>query len=105
MKVETAIAEKAPQPEHPVPVLAEPWPGPQPGAGMRPGGRTPAGCRSPRIHPAWAAVTPNKTPMRLLRTPPKLMLTRLWEETLEARRAMNQGSSVAVPDTLLRARQ
>ncbi len=47
----------------------------------------------------------NKTLMRLLRTPPKLMLTRLWEEALEARRAMNQGSSVAVPDTLLRARQ
>lgn len=113
--------KKAPQPAHPVPVLAIPWPG-VPARGRGASGRADA-CWVPIAR----GLTPHglrhthKTLMRLLRTPPKLMdermghfdgsvgarydhvlpemrqelmegLTRLWEEALDARRAMCPGS-------------
>ncbi|GAB7182180.1 LacI family DNA-binding transcriptional regulator [Kitasatospora sp. Ki12] len=120
--------------EHPVPVVAEPWPGiPARGRGA-----------SQRAEACWLPIAPGLTPhglrhthktlMREVGTPPKLMdermghedgsvqsrydhitqrmrralmaaLTEMWEEALEARRAMSPGSPVAVLDALLRARR
>ncbi|WP_457029257.1 tyrosine-type recombinase/integrase [Kitasatospora sp. P5_F3] len=119
---------------HPVPVVAEPWPGiPARGRGA-----------SGRAEACWLPIAPGLTPhglrhthktlMREMGTPPKLMdermghedgsvqsrydhitatmrqtlmaaLSEMWEEALEARRAMNPGSPVAVLDVLLKARQ
>ncbi|MFG2130657.1 LacI family DNA-binding transcriptional regulator [Streptomyces sp. NPDC048751] len=121
------------QEEHPVPVVAEPWPGiPARGRGA-----------SKRAEACWVPIAPGLTPhglrhthktlMREVGTPPKLMdermghedgsvqsrydhitagmrqalmtaLTGMWEEALDARRAMSPGSPVAALDALLRAR-
>ncbi len=121
------------QEEHPVPVVAEPWPGvPARGRGA-----------SNRAEACWVPIAPGLTPhglrhthktlMREVGTPPKLMdermghedgsvqsryehitagmrqtlmtaLTEMWEEALDMRRAMSPGSPVAVLDALLRAR-
>ncbi|MFF9667207.1 LacI family DNA-binding transcriptional regulator, partial [Streptomyces althioticus] len=120
--------------EHPVPVVAEPWPGiPARGRGA-----------SGRAEACWLPIAPGLTPhglrhthktlMREVGTPPKLMdermghedgsvqsrydhitqgmrrtlmaaLTEMWEEALETRRAMSPGSPVVVLDALLRARR
>jgi hypothetical protein len=106
---------KAPQPAHPVPVLAEPWPG-VPLRGRNASGRADA---------CWLPIAPGLTP-------PKLMddrmghedgsvqaryshvtaamrrqlldnLTERWEAALAARRAMRAESPVAVLDAFLRA--
>ncbi len=122
------------QEAHPVPLLAEPWPGlPARGRGA-----------SQRAETCWLPIAPGLTPhglrhthktlMREAGTPPKLMdermghedgsvqsrydhvtagmrqtlmaaLTEMWEEALSARRAIHPGSPVAVLDALLRARQ
>jgi integrase len=122
---------KAPQPAHPVPVLADPWPGvPARGRGA-----------AARADACWAPIAPGLTPhglrhthktlMEELGTPPKLMdermghedgsvqaryshvtpamrrrlldgLTELWQAALDERRALAPGSPVAVLDRLLR---
>lgn len=122
------------QEAHPVPLIAEPWPGiPARGRGA-----------ALRAQACWVAIAPGLTPhglrhshktlMRELGTPPKLMdermghedgsvqarydhitpsmrrrlmegLTRLWEEALDARLAMRPTSPVAVLNALLRERQ
>ena len=122
------------QEAHPVPLLAEPWPGiPARGRGA-----------SQRAETCWLPIAPGLTPhglrhthktlMREAGTPPKLMdermghedgsvqsrydhitagmrqalmaaLTEMWEEALDARRAMSPGSPVAVLDALLKARE
>jgi integrase len=126
--------KKAPHEAHPVPLLAEPWPG-VPVRGRNASGRGDA---------CWAPVarglTPHglrhshKTRMRELSTSPKLMdermghldgsvqarydhitpqmrerlldgLTAEWEAALDARLAMSSRSPVAVLDELLRARK
>ncbi|MET9320782.1 LacI family DNA-binding transcriptional regulator [Streptomyces sp. NPDC003038] len=125
--------KKAPQEAHPVPLVAEPWPGiPARGRGA-----------ARRAEASWVPIarglTPHglrhshKTMMDELRTPPKLKdermghedgsvqaryshitpemrrellagLTGMWEESLDARRRMAPGSPVAVLDALLRGR-
>ncbi len=125
---------KAPEEAHPVPVLAEPWPGiPARGRGA-----------AARAEASWLPIarglTPHglrhshKTMMDELRTPPKLKdermghedgsvqaryshitpemrrdlldgLTGLWEASLDVRRKMSPGSPVAVLDALLRGSQ
>ncbi|MFI9648815.1 LacI family DNA-binding transcriptional regulator [Streptomyces sp. NPDC052040] len=122
------------QEQHPVPVVAEPWPGiPARGRGA-----------SKRAEACWLPIAPGLTPhglrhthktlMREVGTPPKLMdermghedgsvqsrydhitrgmrqalmvaLTGMWEEALDARRAMSPRSPVASLDVLLKARQ
>ncbi|MEU1597250.1 LacI family DNA-binding transcriptional regulator [Streptomyces sp. NPDC005708] len=122
------------QEEHPVPVVAEPWPGiPARGRGA-----------SKRAEVCWVPIAPGLTPhglrhthktlMREVGTPPKLMdermghedgsvqsrydhitpgmrralmaaLTEMWEEALDARRTMSPGSPVVALDALLKARQ
>jgi len=122
---------RAPQPAHPVPLLADPWPGlPARGRGA-----------AARAEACWLPVAPGLTPhglrhthktlMEELGTPPKLMdermghedgsvqaryshitpdmrkrllaaLTDTWEASLAARRAISPGSPVATLDTLLR---
>lgn len=122
------------QDEHPVPLVAEPWPGiPARGRGA-----------SYRAQACWVPVAPGLTPhglrhthktlMREVGTPPKLMdermghedgsvqsrydhitprmrqalmsaLTEMWEEALDVRRAMSTGSPVAILDALLKPRQ
>jgi len=125
---------KAPQPPRPVPVLGEPWPG-VPVRGRNAAGRadacwlpiarglTPHGLRHT-----------HRTLMEELGVPAKLMdermghedgsvqarythvtvamhrqlldgLTGMWDEALDARRAIAQGSPVAVLDRLLAARR
>ncbi|GAA0372213.1 LacI family DNA-binding transcriptional regulator [Streptomyces blastmyceticus] len=126
--------KKAPQVEHPVPLLAEPWPG-VPARGRGASGRSEA-CWVPIAR----GLTPHglrhshKTVMEELGTPPKLMderlghedgsvqaryshitpgmrqrlldaLTVLWEEALDARFAMCPRSPVRVLGELLRARR
>ncbi|GAA2827604.1 hypothetical protein GCM10010505_59800 [Kitasatospora aburaviensis] len=126
--------KKAPEEAHPVPVLAEPWPG------IPARGRGAAG----RAEACWLPIQPGLTPhglrhshktmMDALRTPEKLKdermghedgsvqaryshitpemrgelmegLTRMWLTSLEARRRMSPGSPVAVLDALLRTPQ
>ena len=126
--------KKGPNEAHPVPVLADPWPG----VPVR--GRNASG----RADTCWLPIAPGLTPhglrhahktlMAELGTPATLMdermghqdgsvqaryshvtqemrrrlmegLTELWEEALDARRAMNSGSPIAVLDTLLRPPQ
>ncbi|MFC4515392.1 LacI family DNA-binding transcriptional regulator [Streptomyces ehimensis] len=123
--------KKAPQEAHPVPLLAEPWPG-VPARGRN---------ASDRAEACWVPIAKGLTPhglrhtnkkiMRLLRTPPKLMderlghldgsvqarydhidpsmrrelmegLTEIWEAALEMRRAMCPTSPVRALDVLLR---
>ncbi|MBT2206843.1 LacI family DNA-binding transcriptional regulator [Actinomadura sp. NEAU-AAG7] len=119
------------QPAHPVPLVAEPWPGvPARGRGAS---------RRAELH--WLPIAPGLTPhglrhthktlMRELGIPPKLMdermghldgsvqarydhvtqrmrdvllegLTAMWEDALQARRAMNPRSAVKILDELLR---
>ncbi|MEU7875141.1 LacI family DNA-binding transcriptional regulator [Dactylosporangium sp. NPDC049140] len=122
---------KAPQPERPVPLLAEPWPG----VPLR--GRNAAG----RAECCWAPIAPGLTPhglrhtyktmMMELGTSPKLMdaqmghadgsvsalyehvtkamvrrlldgLTEIWRDALAERRRLYPGSPVRVLDGLLR---
>ncbi|WP_158840935.1 LacI family DNA-binding transcriptional regulator [Saccharothrix deserti] len=125
---------KAPQDTHPVPLLAEPWPG-VPARGRNASGRADA-CWTPIAR----GLTPHglrhshKTLMRELATPPPLMddrlghldgsvqarydhvtadmrarlldgLTDAWESALDARSAMFSRSPVSVLDELLRARE
>lgn len=120
------------QEAHPVPLVAEPWPGiPARGRGA-----------AQRAQACWLPIAPKLTPhglrhthktlMREVGTPPKLMdermghedgsvqsrydhitpgmrralmtaLTEMWEEALTARHALSPGSPVAVLDALLRA--
>ncbi len=122
---------KAPQPSHPVPVLAEPWPG----VPVR--GRNAAGRADSCWLPIASRLTPHglrhthRTTMDELGTPPKLMddrmghedgsvqaryshvtpamrqrlmegLTDLWVASLEARRRLSSRSPVAVLDEFLR---
>ncbi|MBK3571861.1 LacI family DNA-binding transcriptional regulator [Streptomyces sp. MBT62] len=122
------------QEEHPVPVVAEPWPGiPARGRGA-----------SKRAEACWVPIAPGLTPhglrhthktlMREVGTPPKLMderlghedgsvqsrydhitagmrqrlmnaLTGMWEEALNAHREMSPGSPVAALNALLKARR
>lgn len=122
------------QDAHPVPLVAEPWPGiPVRGRGA-----------SKRAEACWMPIAPGLTPhglrhthktlMREAGTAPKLMdermghedgsvqsrydhitpgmrkalmaaLTELWEESLNTRLRVSSGSPVVVLDTLLRARQ
>ncbi len=123
---------RASQQAHPVPVLADPWPG-VPVRGRNASGRADA-CwlpMAPGLTPHGLRHT-HKTLMEELGTPPKLMderlghedgsvqaryshvtapmrrrlldgLTERWDAALEARRGMNPGSPVAVLDVLLRA--
>jgi integrase len=121
---------RAPYDAHPVPLIAEPWPGiPARGRGA-----------AQRAQACWVPIAPGLTPhglrhthrtiMEEAGTPPKLMderlghedgsvqaryshvtprmrarlmdaLTEHWEEALEARRAMAPGSPVAALDALL----
>jgi integrase len=121
------------QEAHPVPLVAEPWPGiPVRGRGA-----------SRRAEACWLPITPGLTPhglrhshktlMREAGTAPKLMdermghedgsvqsrydhitpgmrqalvaaLTEMWEESLNTRLVMSTGSPVAVLDALLKAR-
>ena len=125
---------RAPSDAHPVPLLAEPWPGiPARGRGA-----------ASRAQACWVPIAPGLTPhglrhthrtiMEEAGTPPKLMderlghedgsvqaryshvtlrmrarlmdaLTEQWEEALEARRAMSPGSPVAALDMLLGSRR
>jgi integrase len=126
--------KKAPQEAHPVPVLADPWPG-VPARGRNASGRADA-CWLPIAR----GLTPHglrhshKTVMEEFGIPPKLMderlghedgsvqaryshitakmrkrlmdeLTEQWEESLDARLAMHPRSPVRALDLLLRARQ
>jgi integrase len=116
---------KAPQPAHPVPVLAEPWPG-VPARGRNASGRADS-CWlpiAPRLTPHGLRHT-HRTTMEEFGTPPKLMddrmghddgsvqaryphittamrkrlmgdLTELWHASLEARRKLRAGSPVTV---------
>ncbi len=126
--------KRAPSDAHPVPLLAEPWPGiPARGRGA-----------AQRAQACWVPIAPGLTPhglrhthrtiMEEVGTQPKLMddrlghedgsvqaryshitprmrarlmdaLTEQWEEALEARREMSPGSPVAALDALLRARE
>lgn len=125
--------KKAPHEAHPVPVMAEPWPG-VPARGRNASARAEA-CWTPIVQ----GLTPHglrhshKTVMEEPGTPPKLMdermghedgsvqaryshvtpkmgrrllegLTEQWEESLEARLAMSRRSPVAALDALLRER-
>lgn len=123
---------RAPEAAHPVPLVAEPWPGiPARGRGA-----------SRRAESCWLPVAPglsphglrhtHKTLMREIGVAPKLMddrmghedgsvqsrydhitagmrrflttsLSDMWEEAVDARRAMHPGSPVATLDRLLRA--
>jgi integrase len=123
--------KRAQNPAHPVPLLAEPWPGiPARGRGA-----------AQRAQACWVPIAPGLTPhglrhthkslMEEVGTPPKLMDERLghedgsvqaryshvtpamrhrlmnalgeqWEASLEARRAMAPGSPVAALDALLK---
>jgi integrase len=123
--------ERAPSPEHPVPILGEPWPGlPVRGRGA-----------AARADACWLPIAPGlsphglrhtyKTSMIELGTPDKYMdsqmghddgsvqaryshitagmrgrlmdgLTEMWQGALEARRRMAEGSPVPVLDRLLR---
>ncbi|MFJ1707848.1 tyrosine-type recombinase/integrase [Kitasatospora sp. NPDC088346] len=120
--------------EHPVPLLADPWPG-IPARGRGASGRTEASWL-----PIARGLTPHglrhthKTMMDEFGTPPKLKdermghedgsvqaryshvtaemrrtlmddLTRVWAESLAVRREMSPGSPVSTLDTLLRAGQ
>jgi integrase len=126
--------KKAPQPAHPVPVVAQPWPG-VPARGRNAAGRAEA---------CWLPIAPRLTPhglrhshrtlMEELGTEKVLMdqrmghldgsvsaryahvtpamrqrlmagLDRTWRESLAARRAMSHRSPVAALDVLLRDRQ
>lgn len=122
---------KAPQEPHPVPILADPWPGvPARGRGA-----------AARADACWTPIAPGLTPHGLRHThktlmselgiPPKLMdermghedgsvqaryshitpsmrgrlldgLTGLWDDALNVRRTMAPGSPVALLDRLLR---
>lgn len=125
---------KAPHDPHPVPVLADPWPG------IPVRGRNAA----ERGQACWLPIAPGLTPhglrhshktmMEELGIPPKLMdermghedgsvqaryshvtaemrrrllagLTEIWEAALEERRRMSFGSPVAVLDRLLRGKE
>ncbi|SMD24188.1 LacI family DNA-binding transcriptional regulator [Lentzea albidocapillata] len=125
--------KKAPHDAHPVPVLAEPWPG------VPARGRNASGRADSCWMPIAKGLTPHgmrhshKTLMRGLGTPPPLMddrlghldgsvqarydhvtremrdrlldgLTAAWEASLDARLALCPRSPVAVLDELLRAR-
>lgn len=123
---------KSPQPRHPVPILAEPWPGvPARGRGA-----------AARATASWVPIQSgltghglrhtHRTVLEEIGTPKVLMdermghmdssvsalyahvtdrmsmrliadLTELWEESLAARRGMHPRSSVAVLDALLRS--
>lgn len=126
--------QKAPQQPHPVPILAEPWPG------IPVRGRNASGRADGRWEPIAPGLTPHglrhahKTLMEELGTPPKLMdqrmghedgsvqaryshvtptmrrrlmagLTELWTASLDERRKLSPGSPAAVLDGLLRARR
>jgi integrase len=123
--------KKAPHDAHPVPVVAEPWPG------MPVRGRNAAGRAQASWLPIARGLTPHglrhthKTLMVELGTPPKLMdermghedgsvqaryshvttdmrerlvadLAALWDAALAQRRALSPGSPVAALDALLR---
>jgi len=124
---------RAPNQAHPVPVMADPWPG-VPARGRN---------ASYRAEACWLPIAPGLTPhglrhthktlMEELGTPPKLMderlghedgsvqaryshvtptmrgqlmegLTRLWEASLDARAAITPHSPVSILDQLLTAR-
>ncbi|MEU5119711.1 tyrosine-type recombinase/integrase [Streptomyces asoensis] len=121
------------QEERPVPVVAEPWPGiPARGRGASKRAETCWVPIAPGLTPHGLRHT-HKTLMREVGTPPKLMdermghedgsvqsrydhitpgmrqalmtaLTGMWEEALDARRAMSLGSPVTALDALLKAR-
>ncbi len=128
------LPARAPCDAHPVPLLAEPWPGvPARGRGA-----------AQRAQACWAPIAPGLTPhglrhahrtiMEEAGTPPKLMderlghedgsvqaryshvtprlrarlmdaLTEQWEDALQARRGMCPSSPVAALDALLAARE
>lgn len=125
---------RGPAGSHPVPLLADPWPG------MPVRGRNASGRAEACWLPIARGLTPHglrhthKTLMEELAAPPKLMdermghedgsvqsryshvtpgmrgrlldgLTELWESSLEARRALNPRSPVGLLDALLRAGQ
>lgn len=127
-------AAKAPQPAHPVPVLAEPWPG-IPVRGRNASGRADS-CwmpAAPRLTPHGLRHT-HKTLMDGLDTPSKLKdermghldgsvqaryshittsmrtrlmdgLTELWNDALDQRREYSTGSPIQVLDAQLRSRR